>query len=155
MTVRVDANRAINRMAVRARTFRDVPYRLLEQAATDAASTARSTTTFKDGTGKTRDSIQPRPGPGSAMTRWSVVARGAAPFLENGTGRYGLRGRDYVITPKNGRFLTFRVNGHWVRTTHVVHPGIHATHFMHDAAEAERPRFVALAVAAAHHAIDR
>lgn len=152
MTVHVDASDAIRRMRLRARRFPDAAQRPLEQAANEAAVIASGTTAWRDQTGKTRGSIKAQLGPG--LNKSSVRARGAAVFLENGTGRYGLRGRDYVITPKNGRYMHFVVNGHHVFTSHVVHPGIKPTHFMRDAGEAMRPKFLAYCVRGARAAIE-
>jgi hypothetical protein len=151
MNVHVDCSKARERMRARARAFRDVTREPLEMAAMTAANAARATTSWKDQSGKTRGSIKDVRGP--AANQSSVIARGAAVFLEAGTGRYGLRGRDYVITPKNGRFLHFRVQGRWVFASHVIHPGIKPTHFMQQAAESTRAHFVALCVGASHRAV--
>lgn len=147
MTVIIDCTSAIRRMALRARRMRDVAHRPLEQAAADGARTAAATTAWSDKTGRTRGTIQPFPGPG--LNKAGFKARRAAVFLEAGTGRYGQRGRDYIITPKNGKYLHFRGSGGgWVFASHVVHPGIKPTHFMHNAGEQVRPRFVAACVRA-------
>jgi len=146
MLVVIDCTSAIRRMSLRARRMRDVAHRPLEQAAADGARTAAATTAWKDQTGRTRASIQPFQGPG--LSKAGFKARRAAAFLEAGTGRYGQRGRDYIITPKNGKYLHFRVAGHWVFASHVVHPGIKPTHFMQNAGEQVRPRFVAACVRA-------
>ncbi len=140
MIVVIDCTSAKRRMALRARRMRDVAHRPLEQAAADGARTAQATTVWKDKSGGTRASIQPFLGPG--LSKAGFRARGAAPFLEDGTGRYGMRGRDYVIAAKNGKYLHFSVGGHWVFTGHVIHPGIKPTHFMRDAGQQARPRFV-------------
>lgn len=151
MNVHVDCTKSRERMRARARAFKDVAVQPLEMAAMTAANHARATTTWKDQSGKTRSSIRDVRGPGRNQS--SVIARGASVFLEAGTGRYGLRGRDYVIAAKNARFLHFRVQGRWVFTSHVIHPGIKPTHFMQQAAESTRLHFVALCVGASHRAI--
>lgn len=140
MNVHVDCSEARRRMQARAHAVRDVARVPLLEAADRAAEKAEATTAWKDKSGRTRRSIRPMPGPGPNAS--SVVAKGAAPFLEAGTGRYGLRGQDYVIVPRNAKMLRFRVAGRWVFAKRVVHPGIHATHFMRDAGEATRPFFV-------------
>lgn len=151
MSVHVDCTKARERMLARARAYKDVAREPLEMAAMTAANAARATTIFKDKSGKTRASIKDKRGPGANQS--SVVAKGAAVFLEAGTGRYGLRGRDYVITPKNGGHLHFRVQGRWVFASHVMHPGIKPTHFMELAAESTRGHFVALCIGASHRAV--
>lgn len=151
MNVHVDCTKSRERMRARARAFKDVAAQPLEQAAADAAAHARATTTWKDQSGKTRASIKDMRGPGRNQS--SVIARGAAVFLEAGTGRYGLRGRDYVIAAKNSRYLHFRVQGRWVFTSHVIHPGIKPTRFMQQAAESTRARFISLCVDASHRAM--
>lgn len=152
MAVLIDCSSAIRRMGLRAHRMRDVAHRPLEQAAADGARTAAATTAWSDKTGRTRGSIQPFLGPG--LNKAGFRARRAAVFLEAGTGRYGQRGRDYIITPKNGKYLHFRgAGGGWVFASHVVHPGIKPTHFMRDAGEAVRPRFVAACVTAVHKAV--
>jgi hypothetical protein len=147
MTVVIDCTSAIRRMALRARRMRDVAQRPLERAAADGARTAAATTAWNDKTGRTRASIQPFLGPG--LSKAGFRARRAAVFLEAGTGRYGLRGRDYVIAAKNSKYLHFRgAGGGWVYASHVIHPGIKPTHFMQNAGEQVRPRFVAACVRA-------
>jgi hypothetical protein len=147
MIVTIDCTSARNRMLLRARRMRDVAHRPLEQAAADGARTAAATTAWKDKSGGTRASIQPFLGPG--LSKAGFRARRAAVFLEAGTGRYGLRGRDYVIAAKNSKYLHFRgAGGNWVFASHVIHPGIKPTHFMRDAGEQARPRFVASCVRA-------
>jgi hypothetical protein len=147
MIVTIDCTSARNRMLLRARRMRDVAQRPLEQAAADGARTAAATTAWKDKSGGTRASIQPFLGPG--LSKAGFRARRAAVFLEAGTGRYGLRGRDYVIAAKSSKYLHFRgAGGGWVFASHVIHPGIKPTHFMRDAGEQARPRFIASCVRA-------
>lgn len=150
-TVYADCTQARARMRARASAYKDVAREPLANAAMTAANAARATTSFRDKTGKTRGSIRDVRGPLGNQS--SVVARGAAVFLESGTGRYGLRGRDYVITPKRGKFLAFQIAGRWIHATHVVHPGIKATHFMFMAAEFARSHFTELCVHASHQAV--
>jgi hypothetical protein len=152
-TASVDLSKARTRMALRARAMRDVAYRPLEQIADDAAALAQATEAWKDKTGKTRNSIRAVGGPGSNSS--SVIARGAAVFLEAGTGKYGPLGHAYVINAKPGGMLHFRIGGRWVSAKRVVHPGIKATHFMRDAAEDMRPRFIDMCVRAVQAAVAR
>lgn len=152
MTARFDVAKARNSMGLRARAARDVGKRAVERASEEAAETARSTSAWNDKSGKTRASIKARPGPG--LYSASVVAKRAAVFLENGTGKYGPKGAPYPIVARGG-VLSFMVNGKRVFARKVMHPGIKATHFMRDAAEQERPRFLELCVISMNTAIGR
>lgn len=140
-------------MVLRARAIRDAHFRPLEQATQGAALTARATSAFKDRSGGTRKSIQALPGPGLFSAR--VRARGAAVFLESGTGKYGIRGSAYPIQARGGGFLAFSSGGRTVFARRVMHPGIKPTHFLENAAEAERPKFIAACIAAIHDALTR
>lgn len=154
MSFVVDLGRTRQKMALRARGIRDAPLRPLERAANDVAALARGTTSWKDVSGSTRKSVTPRFGGGGRYAS-RVTAGRASVFLEAGTGKYGKRGREYVIAPKNGGRLAFRMAGRWVFASHVIHPGIKPTHFMRDAAESYRATFHEAMIAAVHHAISR
>jgi hypothetical protein len=92
-----------------------------------AEMSAKTTTLFKDQSGKTRGSIKATVRASGAWDmRGRVVARGAAKFLENGT-------RAHTITARNGGMLRFYVNGNAVFRRSVHHPGQRATHFMQTA----------------------
>ncbi len=55
-------------------------------------------------------------------------------YQEFGTGTRGeFPTGMYQIKPKSGKYLTFKVNGQWVRTKVVNHPGIPARPFMRPA----------------------
>lgn len=57
-------------------------------------------------------------------------------YQEYGTGTRGeFSGSSYTITPKTGSYLTFQVNGKWVRTKMVRHPGIPASPYMRPAVQ--------------------
>lgn len=57
----------------------------------------------------------------------------------------------YTIYPRNGPFLTFQINGGWVRVRQVDHPGIPATNYIGksiEQAESRIPDFVTNALRA-------
>lgn len=65
-------------------------------------------------------------------------------FQEFGTGTRGeFHSAPYKIAPKGPGYLTFQVNGRWVRTKLVNHPGIPAHPFMRPALEAALGDFAA------------
>lgn len=112
----------------------------LGQAAAYAAERARTTSTFKDRTGRLRRSIQR----GAKSTYSLFVRTGAryALFVEDGT-------RPHVISARRARALRFVVGGTTVFRTSVRHPGTKATHFMRtarDNAEAQLTRFVEVGI---------
>jgi hypothetical protein len=136
--------------------FDAIAAKLPGEAAEMAAAEARSTTAFKDRTGKTRGSIKAR-----QMTpyKWRFVAGGTSWFHNYGTGEAGVRGARYPIVPRdpNG-FLVFKDRaGRWNRRKMVMHPGVPRTEFVDHAVdhadfffELESMRRI-LAVIAAHN----
>ena len=64
-----------------------------------------------------------------------------APYVFNGTGIHGGKGY-YDIVPRYESALKFKVNGNWVTTMHVKHPGSAADKSFEKALVATRPRVV-------------
>lgn len=64
-----------------------------------------------------------------------------APYVFNGTGIHGGKGY-YDIVPRYAPALKFEVNGNWVTTMHVKHPGSAADKSLDKALVATRPRVV-------------
>jgi HK97 gp10 family phage protein len=82
-------------------------------------------------TGKLKDSISYRV-ERNTLSVGPHVPYGA--YMEFGTGSRGeFPGEPYVILPKNKKYLRFKVNGQWVSTKRVVHPGVKARPYMRPA----------------------
>lgn len=64
-----------------------------------------------------------------------------APYVFNGTGIHGGKGY-YDIVPRYASALKFKVNGNWVTTMHVKHPGSAADKSFEKALVATRPRVI-------------
>lgn len=64
-----------------------------------------------------------------------------APYVFNGTGIHGGKGY-YDIVPRYASALKFEVNGNWVTTMHVKHPGSAADKSFEKALVATRPRVI-------------
>lgn len=64
-----------------------------------------------------------------------------APYVFNGTGIHGGKGY-YDIVPRYAPALKFEVNGNWVTTMHVKHPGSAADKSFEKALVATRPRVI-------------
>lgn len=89
-----------------------------------AEKSAQGTALWKDRSGETRKSIHAERT--SGLTGF-VEARGASPFLENGTA-------PHMIVARNASVLRFVVNGETVFRRMVRHPGTQARPFMSIAA---------------------
>lgn len=92
----------------------------LQQAGEIARAKAQSTIMFRDRTGVTRKSVGFYK---AGFHHGLLIARGAALFLNDGT-------KPHVILPKGAGMLRFQVNGRWVSTRKVNHPGTRARPFM-------------------------
>jgi HK97 gp10 family phage protein len=59
-----------------------------------------------------------------------------APYMEFGTATRGeFGGPPYIITPRKAQYLRFQINGKWITTKRVVHPGVAARPFMRPAVQ--------------------
>jgi HK97 gp10 family phage protein len=59
-----------------------------------------------------------------------------APYMEFGTGSRGeFGGSEYIIRPRTKPYLKFKINGKWISTKEVHHPGISPRPFMRPAVE--------------------
>lgn len=114
-------------------TIRDA----VEVASKVAENAARSTTEWKDRSGKTRKSIK-----SSLFARgmgFKLMAKGAALFLEEGVAPHIITARHWKPTTgkgagKGARFLEFQIAGvTFYRRSVFWHPTRGATHFMRDA----------------------
>ena len=95
--------------------------RLAMNAAFSAAeSSAKSTSLFNDKTGATRRTIG-----GAVFAGFGTLsAGGMSRFLEFGT-------KPHMITAHGNGLLRFQINGRWVSTKSVNHPGTAERPFMH------------------------
>ena len=110
---------------------------VLAKTANEAVARARAKTTIQS----IARSIVPVLGSGY----YSVIVRAGdfkAVFFENGTGLYGPKGAKYPIVARNAARLHFQINGHWVSPRQVMHPGVHAQHFMAYTEDEMRPWFL-------------
>jgi HK97 gp10 family phage protein len=82
-------------------------------------------------TGKLRDSISYRVERNTLSVGPHVPYGTYQEFGTASRGEFG--GEPYVILPKKGKYLTFKVDGKWVSTRQVVHPGIKAHPYMRPA----------------------
>lgn len=139
-------------MLRRANAVRGTVANAVRESAQEAADIARASNAWKDQSGKTRNSIRPVM---RGAFRSAVTARGAAVFLESGTGKYGPKGTAYVIRARNAKALRFVVGGVTLFRRSVLHPGIKPTHFMYSAAEQQHPHFTYLCEQAIHQAVRR
>lgn len=113
------------------RAFEERISRELYRAAEDAAADARDTTLFKDRTRKLRGSIGFR---GRSLFEVTIEAKAKhAAFVHNGT-------KAHTITAKDGGLLKFQVNGQWVSTRSVNHPGTTARPFVQLAVDSAEQR---------------
>ena len=87
-----------------------------------AAEAARGTALFKDNTQRLRSSIVTSEGRGG-MAGYVDAKAPYASFVNDGT-------RAHEIHAKGGGLLKFQVNGHWVSTRTVHHPGTKPRPFM-------------------------
>lgn len=86
-------------------------------------------------TGRLRNSIRLITEPGRVIV--GPVDVDYAPYVEYGTGIHSeFGGSYYEIKPKTATNLAFRVNGHWVHTKVVKHPGIKPEPYVRPAAAA-------------------
>lgn len=105
---------------------------VIQDAATKIQATAQSLAPVK--TGALKESITIRyTGPTSAVIGPNVSY---GIYQELGTGSKGeFPTGPYEIRPKNGKYLKFQVNGKWIYTKKVIHPGIKAQPYMRPAAK--------------------
>lgn len=119
MTAQVDGQKATEGLRRLSAGLVLASQRILASAVMAAESSAKSTTLFKDQTGKTRGSIKGTVG----LRTGKVVARGAARVLESGT-------RAHTITARSGGMLRFSMGGTTVFRRTVHHPGTKARPFL-------------------------
>ncbi len=99
---------------------------VLEQELEKAATTAKTTTLFKDKTGALRASIGSKV-EGDSLFEGGIVGTlyadaQHASFIEDGTSAH-------TISARNGT-MKFQIGGRWVRVRSVKHPGIKARKFL-------------------------
>lgn len=122
--MKLEADAFLNRWRDLGSELPTVARQALDIASTKAHLSAKNTTLFKNRTGKTRRGITKR----RNGFRASVIARGVAKYLEEGT-------RPHPIVASRGGFLRFQVNGTWVTRQSVSHPGTAPRPFMKEARE--------------------
>lgn len=129
-TLRVNASETIDNLAeMRAGVVAAVEL-ALKLLAAHAAAHARATTTFKDRTGRLRNSV--RTGHPSKWTTFVKVGGDRAPyaqFIENGS-------KAHEIVARNARVLRYVQNGQVFFRRRVWHPGTRPTRFMQSARDA-------------------
>lgn len=137
MTAIVRVDGAIAGLRALEQEIRGGVARVLAKTANEAVTRARAKTTIRS----IAESIFPKLGSGY----YSVIIRASdfkAAFFENGTGLYGPRGAKYSIVARRAPLLRFQINGRWISTRSVMHPGVHAQHFMAFTEDEMRPWFL-------------
>jgi hypothetical protein len=110
-------------------------HRVIASVADRAVDMAKAKTTIRS----IAQSIAPKLG-----ARNTIFVRAGdrkSRWFEEGTGLYGPRGAKYPIVARNAPLLKFRIGGRWISKRSVMHPGVHAQHYMRDTANAMRPVF--------------
>lgn len=134
MTFRVQSEAALNDLSrVQADVLASVR-QVLGQLAALAVLHAKQTTTFKDRTGRLRNSIQR-----GQRTTWAHFVKAGGPgaryalFVEAGT-------KPHEIKARRAKFLRFEQNGQVVFRKRVWHPGTKPARFMQSARDASEER---------------